>query len=91
MSDQYPVGRNEIVPIYGDKELIIRNQVGKTIGSRSVSCDLVSSRSDIELLSLQIASGEIPTNTYKYLTEKTTNYAPLEGTCNANINYQFFD
>ena len=91
VSDQYPVGRNEIVPIYGDKELIIRNQIGKTIGSRSVSCDLVSSRSDIELLSLQKASGEIPTNTYKYLTEKTTNYAPLEGTCNANINYQFFD
>lgn len=91
VSDELQVGRNSVVPIYGDKELIIKNEVGKTLGTRSVSVNVTSSNPDIELTSLQIASGELPQSNYFYLNSKRTSYNPLEGKCSANIDFQFFN
>lgn len=91
VSDSFQVGRNSIVPIYGDKELIIKNEQGKTLGNRSVSVNVIGTTGDLELKSLLIATGEQPQSTYKYMTSKRTVLNPLENKSAASIDFSFFN
>jgi hypothetical protein len=91
VSDNFQIGRNSIVPIYGDKEMIIRNEQGKTLGLRSVSVNVISSTGDFELKALQIASGEQPNSTYKYMMSKRSTLEPLENKASANIDFSYFN
>lgn len=91
VSDSFQIGRNTVLPIYGDKEIIIRNDVGKTLGDRSVSVNMTSATGNLENLSIFLATGLYPPYNYKYITEKRTVLSPLEGSCNATVNFSFFD
>lgn len=91
ISDQNPVGRNSVIPIFGFKEIIVKNEDGKTLGSRTSSAEISSASPSIENDCLLISSGEIPNYTYNYMTAKKTSFEPLKGVCSAVIDFNFFN
>ena len=91
INDTLPVNRTSIVPLYGDKELIISNTNAKTLATRSISVDVVGTTGDLELNSLRIASGYQPNYDHNYMVEKITVLSPLDGKCSASINFNSFN
>lgn len=91
ISDTLQVDRNSVVPIYGYKEIIIKNDDGKTLGSRGVSVNMISQNDTIEFDTLIKASGETPPYNYSYITNMRTSYSPLENSCSASVGFNFFD
>jgi hypothetical protein len=90
VSDNNQIDRDTVIPIIGDKEFIIRNQ-NKTLGSRDISAEVVSTDQNGVEQAIQVASGFAPDSTYKYLTSKSTSEDILNNKTTASLNFSFFD
>ena len=82
--------RSQVVPIYGDKEIIINNPA-KTLGQKTVSVDIVSLNESRSLEGLQLASGELPASSYYYMKDKKSSETPAENSAKSSISFDFFD
>lgn len=92
ISDNNPIQRHVIVPIFGDSEKIGKRGAGLSVGTRTVSVQLVSSDfTSLESSGIHIATGEVPNANYYYLDSKTTSFDPYAGISTADISYIFFD
>ena len=90
ISDTNQVNRDSLIPIVGNKEVIVRNQ-NKNIGNRNVSAQMVSLNDSAIEDSIILASGQAPIANYKYLTSKTTTENPLQKTISSDLSFTFFD
>lgn len=93
VSDQKQVNRNTILPIYGDKEIVIKNPTAYKLGNRSVSINLTSaSGQNLESQAILKASGLAPNEySYFYLQSKQSSFEPLNGKSSSNLNFIFFE
>ena len=90
VSDDNQIDRDSVIPVIGDKQIIIRNQ-NKNVGKRSVSVEMVSLNESGIQDSIVLASGQAPIASYKYLTSKTTTENPLQKTISSKLDFTFFD
>ena len=88
ISDGNQVNRDSVIPVLGDKEVIIKNQ-NKKAGNRSVSVSMVSEKASLVEDSILLASGYAPEANYKYLTSKTTTENPLEKSVSSKLDLFF--
>lgn len=90
ISDTNQLDRDSVVPILGDKEILIKNQ-NKKVGNRSVTVEMVSENDSALEDSILLASGNLPDANYKYLTSKTTTENPLQKSVSSKLDFTFFD
>lgn len=90
ISDRNQVDRDAVMPILGDKQVIVKNQ-NKKAGNRSVSVSMISDKDSLVEDSILFASGYAPDANYKYLTSKTTTENPLQKSVSSKLDFTFFD
>lgn len=91
VNDTHQVRRDIILPIYGDSEIIIRNN-GKTLGTRSIDVNLTSNNTtNLMDQALAYASGFAPDVSDYFLESQKSSLDPIQKRASANLTYNFYD